>query len=267
MSMIQKVSSSSLLERDRAEVKRSAEEARKTLLVPSEVERYLTPRPDSLFPLEYAFHLLGDVRGKTVLDLGCGTGENILPLVKRGAHVIGIDISPDLIALAERRLRESGSQAVLKVGSAYETGIPSESVDAIFCMSLVHHLDIAVVCEEMQRILTKSGFVVLKEPIRLSKTYGRLRSLLPSHADVSDYEHPLTSAELAILTERFQATGIRYFRLPFVALVLRTFPVPVRRMAWKVSDWMLRNWTFTETYATAVAMKLHRRRDTPFLQP
>jgi SAM-dependent methyltransferase len=250
---------SRLLERDLAEVKRSAEEARKTLLTPCEVDRYLNPPAETIYPLEYAFHLLGDVRGKTVLDLGCGTGENIVPLVKRGAHVIGIDISPDLIALAERRLKDADSPAVLKVGSAYETGLPSSSVDVIFCISLVHHLDIALVCEEMGRILTENGFVVLKEPIRFSKAYGRLRGLLPSHADVSDYEHPLTSEELAILTERFRATGTRYFRLPFVALASRVFPVPLRGFVWKVSDRMLRHWKLSENYATVVAMKLHQR--------
>jgi SAM-dependent methyltransferase len=250
---------SRLLDRDRAEIERSAEEARKTLLKPCQVDRYLDPPGDTPYPLEYAFHLLGDVRGKTVLDLGCGTGENIVPLVKRGARVIGMDISPDLIALAERRLKEADSHAIVKVGSAYETGLPSASVDVIFCISLVHHLDIALVCEEMARILTKDGFVVLKEPIRFSKAYAGLRSLLPSHADVSDYEHPLTSAELAILTERFRATGTRYFRLPFVALALRTLPARLQTIAWKSSDWMLRHWKFTETYATSVATKLQQR--------
>ncbi|MGZ6404257.1 MAG: class I SAM-dependent methyltransferase [Bdellovibrionota bacterium] len=39
------------------------------------------------------------MRGKTVLDFGSGSEENIIPLVERGARVIGIDISPDLIAI------------------------------------------------------------------------------------------------------------------------------------------------------------------------
>jgi SAM-dependent methyltransferase len=250
---------SRLLERDRAEIKRSAEEARKTLLQPCEVDRYLNPPADSPYPLEYAFHLLGDVRGKTVLDLGCGTGENLLPLVKRGARVLGMDISPDLIALAERRLQDAGMQAELTVGSAYETGLPSASVDAIFCMSLIHHLDIALVCQEMRRILARDGFVVLKEPIRFSKTYAWLRDLLPSHGDVSDYEHPLTSAELAIVTERFRAAGTRYFRLPFVPLASQLLPIPAHHIAWKTSDWLLQHSIHVQTYATVVAMKLHQR--------
>src|SRR5579863_1150906 len=89
----------SLSERDRVEVERSAAEARRAVLVPAEVERYLDPPADCLYGLEYAFYLLGDIRGKTVLDLGCGNGEKLPPLIKRGAHVIGMDISPELVDL------------------------------------------------------------------------------------------------------------------------------------------------------------------------
>ena len=93
-----------LKERDRIEVERSAAEATKTVLSPVEVDRYLDPVANTPYPLEYAFFLLGDVRGKTVLDLGCGTGENVILLVKRGAVVIGMDISPGLIDLARQRV-------------------------------------------------------------------------------------------------------------------------------------------------------------------
>lgn len=82
--------------------------------------------------LEYAFHLLGDVNGKTVLDLGCGTGINLIPLTKRGARTIGIDISPDLIRLAQKRMDDAQLESTLQAGSAYDTGLPDESVDVIY---------------------------------------------------------------------------------------------------------------------------------------
>ena len=132
----------SLSERDRIEVERSAAEARATVLTPVDVDRYLNPPADTPYGLEYAFYVLGDVRGKSVLDLGCGSGESLVPLVKRGARVIGIDISPDLVALARERLNSYGLSAVLQEGSAYATGLPNESVDVVFCMALLHHLEL-----------------------------------------------------------------------------------------------------------------------------
>src|SRR6202158_4716294 len=200
---------SQLSERDRAEIERSAEEARKIVFTGidrAQIDRYLNPPRDTPFALEYAFHLLGDVRGKTVLDFGCGTGENIVPLVERGARVIGIDISPDLIAIAQRRITDANLEASLTAGDAYETGLPDESVDAIFSMALIHHLDIKLVRDEMWRILRKGGVIILKEPIRFSKGYAWLRGLLPAHGDISDYEHPLTREELATMAEPFEVT-------------------------------------------------------------
>ena len=131
---------SRLSEPNQAEIERSATDAMTFVLKPLEraqIDRYLNPPADTPYGLEYAFHLLGDVRGKTVLDLGCGKGGNIIPLLERGAHVIGIDISPDLIAIAQKRLNDANLEASLTVGSAYETGLPDESVDAIFCIALI----------------------------------------------------------------------------------------------------------------------------------
>lgn len=244
-------------DRERSEVERSAAEARSVVLRSSDIDRYLSPSNDTPFPLEYAFYLLGTVEGKTVLDLGCGTGENMPPLIARGANVIGIDISPDLIALAERRLMNEQMKATVRVGSAYDTELPDESVDVIFCMSLVHHLEIPRVREEMSRILRKGGFVVFREPIRFSTTYGRLRRLLPAHEEISDYEHPLTREELALMTEGFEVTGTRFFRLPFVPLLSRYFSSR-SNLSWRASNWMLRTIPAMNVYASLVAMKLQK---------
>src|SRR5215212_3502171 len=95
------------------EIHRSGIEARLTsdsrlVADPTNIARYMNPPLDTAFPLEYAYALLGDVRGRTVLDFGCGSGENTLLLARRGAIVIGVDISRSLIELAERRLQLNG---------------------------------------------------------------------------------------------------------------------------------------------------------------
>ena len=45
-----------------------------------------------------------DLRGARVLDAGCGTGALSVEAARRGAHVVAIDLSPTLIALARERL-------------------------------------------------------------------------------------------------------------------------------------------------------------------
>jgi ubiquinone/menaquinone biosynthesis C-methylase UbiE len=48
--------------------------------------------------------LLPDVEGRDVLDAGCGPGVYAEALVARGARVVGLDSSPTMLALAEKRL-------------------------------------------------------------------------------------------------------------------------------------------------------------------
>jgi SAM-dependent methyltransferase len=250
-----------LSERDRAEIERSAEEARKTILTGtnrSQIDRYLSPPSDTAYVLEYAFYLLGDIRGKTVLDLGCGTGENIVPLVERGARVIGIDLSPDLIELARLRLQKAGLEADLRVGSAYDTGFENESIDIVFCIALIHHLEIARVRDEMHRILTKRGVVILKEPVRFSRTYAFLRGLLPAHEDISEFEHPLTREELATMTAPFDVQALRYFRLPWIPLVAKVVP-SLEPAVWKADRWMFRHCDPLKHFATGAVMRLVKR--------
>jgi 2-polyprenyl-3-methyl-5-hydroxy-6-metoxy-1,4-benzoquinol methylase len=246
-----------LSERDRAEVKRSAEEAREVVLQPVNPEhlaRYMNPPADTPYPLQYAFHLLGDVRGKTVLDFGCGSGENIVPLTKRGAHVIGLDISPDLIDLARQRLAMAGLSADLRVASAYSTGLSDESVDVVFNIALIHHLAIDQVLPEMSRILAKRGEIILSEPIRFSRSYAYLRSLLAKQRNISEYEHPLTRTELASICAPFTSKEVRYFRLPFIPLLQRIGNDG--NWYWKLDRWLLSHLPILTHYATAVVVCL-----------
>lgn len=246
-------------QREQNEIERSASEARDIDLHPVEVDRYLDPPCDTAYPLEYAHKLLGDVRGKVVVDFGCGSGENLIPLVRRGAHVIGIDISPDLIDVAKRRVQQAQIVADLRVQSAYETELPDHSVDVIFCIALIHHLEILRVKREMARILREDGFIVIQEPIRFSAFYNRLRHMLPAPTNVSDYEHPLTAEEFKLLTQDFVSSNTRFFRLPFIPLLSR-FSARVPLSVWRLSNWLIKTIPQTSLFASVVVTQLRFQR-------
>jgi 2-polyprenyl-3-methyl-5-hydroxy-6-metoxy-1,4-benzoquinol methylase len=253
-------SSRAISEHELDELRRSAEEARAYAFQPStpdEVKRYLNPPATTPYGLEYAFHLLGDVRGKTVVDLGCGKGENLVPLAQRGANVIGLDLSPELIEWAKKRVATAGVNADIRVGSAYATGLPDESVDVVFCIALVHHLNIQQVCNEMRRIVKKTGFIVISEPVRFSQSYDRVRKLLPSKRNISEQEHPLTKTEYDCLTTDFSVESVRYFRLPFVPLI-EGVTGHTNHFARVVSGKLIDHVPALQTYATSVVTRLRK---------
>jgi SAM-dependent methyltransferase len=60
------------------------------------------------------------LRGRRLLDVGCGTGKSFLPMLPRGWEVTGCDISPAMLALAERK---AGSSVALSVADMRELPI------------------------------------------------------------------------------------------------------------------------------------------------
>jgi ubiquinone/menaquinone biosynthesis C-methylase UbiE len=209
---------------ERAEIARSSIEANLTadqaLRVTEEIfTRYKRPPADTAYPLEFAYHQLGDVHGNRIVDFGCGSGANTALLANRGAHVWGIDISEDLLRLAQRRMTVSGRErgATFIAASAHDMPFPDASIDVVFGIAILHHLDLDLVSREVWRVLKPGGRAIFQEPVRNSLMIRFLRSLVPYRApDISPYERPLTDAELARFATGFSTWSARAFALPHV---------------------------------------------------
>jgi SAM-dependent methyltransferase len=253
--------------RDRAEVARSAVEAAEIegtdLRVPeATLARYLDPPADTNYPLEYAFHLLGDVRGAMVLDYGCSDGLNAVGLARRDARICALDISQALLRIARRRLLANGVAAVsLVAGSAHALPLAAASVDVVFGGAVLHHLELDRAAAELQRVLRPGGRAIFMEPVRNSRAMWALRRLVPTRAaDVSLYERPLTDAGLAAFGRGFIPGRSRAFRLPTTAL-LEAVP-PLQRFGDASCGWdaaLLRRFPGLTRYATIRVLELTRR--------
>ncbi len=213
---------------EHAEVARSSVEAS---LTPAESlrisdrtrHRYLAPPEDTAYPLEYAYWLLGDVRNQAVLDLGCGSGSNTVLLADRGARVTGLDLSPDLVDLARQRLAVNhltDADVRFVVGSAHAIDLPDASIDVVFGMAILHHLDLQQTAAEVWRVLRPGGRAIFQEPVRNSRVIRAIRRLIPyQQPDVSPYERPLVDREIAEFVKSFRSFRARPFVLPHVAIV------------------------------------------------
>jgi 2-polyprenyl-6-hydroxyphenyl methylase / 3-demethylubiquinone-9 3-methyltransferase len=107
--------------------------------------------------------------GGRVLDIGCGTGFLLERLAERGFSGIGIDLSPESVEHATRRLAEIGASDRLTavVGSAYEP--PAGPFDLIALTDVLEHLEDPRACLAALRAqLAPGGLLVISTPNRRS---------------------------------------------------------------------------------------------------
>lgn len=108
------------------------------------------------------WEMLGDVAGLTVLDSGCGTGYLALQVGEKGAHVIGIDFSAQMIEIARERAGENPHHVDFRIDStsSLET-IQDESIDIVISNYVLMDLpDLENALLESNRVLRRSGKMI-----------------------------------------------------------------------------------------------------------
>lgn len=105
--------------------------------------------------------LVGEVRGRVVLDLGCGTGRHALWLARAGATVTAVDFSAGMLAEAQRK---PGAESVTFVVHDLHTRLPleSETFDVVVSGLVLEHLrDLGGFFGEVRRLLKVGGRAVI----------------------------------------------------------------------------------------------------------
>lgn len=122
------------------------------------------------------------------LDVACGAAhaaDSVAPFVRQ---VVGVDLTPELLAVgAERHRANDMTNVLLQEGNAEALPFVSASFDLVFCRSSLHHFaDARVAVEEMVRVTKPEGRVVLVDLVAPSNVdherFDHLHRLLdPSH--------------------------------------------------------------------------------------
>lgn len=77
---------------------------------------------------------LGIRAGEQVLDVACGSGNLAVPAARLGARVTGVDIAPNLVAIARKRAVAEGLDVLFEEGDAEGLPYPSASFDTVVTM-------------------------------------------------------------------------------------------------------------------------------------
>jgi len=103
--------------------------------------------------------------GESILDLGTGTGavlEWAASIVGSGTQVVGVDLSPDMLALAQRRLDNRGlTNVTLRQGRGEHLPADDHYFDVVLSsLTLMYIIDRAAAAREMARVLRPGGRVI-----------------------------------------------------------------------------------------------------------
>jgi 2-polyprenyl-3-methyl-5-hydroxy-6-metoxy-1,4-benzoquinol methylase len=138
-----------------------------------------------------------DLRGKRVLDYGCGNGGFSSLLAKKGALVEGIDISESLVELATRSASAGTVKATFSVRDAHATEFPADYFDHVFGNGILHHLELERAYKEVARVLKHGGTAFFMEPMEHHPLAILMRKATPAARSVDEKPLSLEQIEMA----------------------------------------------------------------------
>ncbi len=142
--------------------------------------------------------LVGEVEGEAICDLACGQGWVARELARRGAQVTGLDLAPNLLALAQRYEEQEPLGIVYVQGNAQRAEQLSDRqfTGCICVMALINIPDLQATFQSIRRILKPGGWLVFAIPHPCFETPHAQWTSLP------DPEHPLGRIVTGYFDER-----------------------------------------------------------------
>ncbi|MBV1855575.1 class I SAM-dependent methyltransferase [Catellatospora tritici] len=195
-------------------------------------------QPNTMIELEQPVvrRILDGLPVGVALDAACGTGRHGAYLTELGHRIIGVDESPEMLAVARERLPE----AELHQAHLARLPLPDDAVDTIVCgLALAYLPDLGVVLAEFARVLRPGGHLVVSDAHQL---LSYLRPTLPREPGpdgrpsiLVEYHRPLSAYLAAALPLGFQVRGCAELVRP-MTLGEAPHELP-SHMSWDLQHW------------------------------
>ena len=190
--------------------------------LPTDVAHY---GPD--IATEAELKLLGDLKGKRVLELGCGGAQCSIAFAKQGATAIGIDFSAEQLAFARRLVDRENVRVELRQGDIADLAfLRADSIDAVFSAYAFGYVeDLARVFRQVHRVLKVGAPLVFSlphpaydmidddhpdEPLRIRRSYFDKSPIDYEWNGIpfTDYHHTISDLYLGLVRSSYRVDVI-----------------------------------------------------------
>ncbi|MCL4374549.1 class I SAM-dependent methyltransferase [Patescibacteria group bacterium] len=136
--------------------------------------------------------VLGNLQGKTLLDVGCGSGYLTSELAKTAEKIVGTDFAPDFVKICREKYKNQHNLSFQVQDVTQEFIFPSESFDIVLCKMVLQYVEnIDNFAKESTRLLKMGGKVVVIVDHPFNSQFYYAQSLTgkknPKYEDLKDY--------------------------------------------------------------------------------
>lgn len=178
---------------------------------------------------------LGSLKGKKILDMGCGAGESSVYFAKQGAKVIASDISAGMLKVVKKLAKKHNTSLITAQCYSHKTPFKKNTFDIVYAANLLHHVTSHDTLKEVHRILKKGGIFVSWDPLAHNIFINIYRKIATKVR--TDDERPINFDDLNKLNKYFSDVNIEttwlFTQLIFMKYFLIDHINPNKERYWK----------------------------------
>jgi len=161
---------------------------------------------------EWIIKMLGDLKGKKVLELGSGAGEGAVFMAKQGADVTATDLSSGMLEVVKKVAALHDVTVKTAIASADDLSqFEKGSFDVVYAANLLHHVDIARCLDSVKEVLKPGGVAAFWDPVAHNPVINIYRRM--AEGVRTPDEHPIKRSDMKLFRERFNEVNYRFFWL------------------------------------------------------
>ncbi|MBK1878231.1 class I SAM-dependent methyltransferase [Pelagicoccus mobilis] len=187
--------------------------------------------------IKYILEQVGDLKGKNVLEIGCGLGETSVYMALQGANVYASDLSPGMLKHAEKLAEEYNVKIHTLCGDAGQLAqLTDTRFDFVYAANILHHADIIAVIEQVKQLMKPGAVFASWDPVAYNPAINAYRKMAMEVR--TEDEHPLTRSDINWVKSRFEHSNSRYYWLSTLSIFLLFYfwkrKDPNKERYWKV---------------------------------